>query len=91
MNDEQSSRGQLADFYTRGGDRVEPAGRKTLVTGEEPVDGVVLFNIATFKLGREAPGAKALALVSVDEPVQDSTLAKVLALPHVFRAARLSF
>ena len=79
-----------ADFapnllYTENADKPGYIGALGTLLGAEGV------NIATFNLGREAPGAKALALVSVDEPVQDSTLAKVLALPHVFRAARLSF
>jgi D-3-phosphoglycerate dehydrogenase len=72
-------------LYTENSDKPGYIGALGTLLGAEGV------NIATFNLGREAPGGKALALVSVDEPVQDSTLAKVLALPHVVRAARLSF
>jgi len=72
-------------LYTENSDKPGYIGALGTLLGAEGV------NIATFNLGREAPGGKALALVSVDEPVQDSTLAKVLALPHVVGAARLSF
>ena len=48
-------------------------------------------NIATFNLGRSAPGADAIALVAVDEPISDATLAKVRALPHVKQAKTLKF
>lgn len=49
------------------------------------------INIATFNLGREAPGGKAVALVSVDERVSDNVVEKVRHLPHVTRTHRLSF
>ncbi|MEQ8749729.1 MAG: ACT domain-containing protein, partial [Amphiplicatus sp.] len=48
-------------------------------------------NIATFNLGRSAPGADAIALVAVDEPVNDAVIAKVRALPHVRQAKTLKF
>ncbi|MGE0407998.1 MAG: phosphoglycerate dehydrogenase [Amphiplicatus sp.] len=48
-------------------------------------------NIATFNLGRSAPGADAIALVAVDEPVSEGVLKKVSALPHVRQAKALSF
>ncbi|MEE2690666.1 MAG: phosphoglycerate dehydrogenase [Pseudomonadota bacterium] len=48
-------------------------------------------NIATFNLGRSAPGADAIALVAVDEPVNDAVIAKVRALPHVRQAKTLRF
>ena len=51
-------------------------------------DGV---NIATFNLGREELGGKAIALVSVDDRVADATIEKVRKLPHVVLASRLSF
>ena len=72
-------------LYTENADKPGYIGALGSLLGSEGV------NIATFNLGRQAPGGKALALVSVDEPVQDSTLAKLHTLPHVFRAARLSF
>jgi D-3-phosphoglycerate dehydrogenase len=48
-------------------------------------------NIATFNLGRSDPGGKAIALLGVDEPIPDSVLATIKALPHVTRAHRLCF
>ncbi len=48
-------------------------------------------NIATFNLGRSAPGEGAIALVAVDEPLGESVLQKVRALPHVVQAKALSF
>lgn len=49
------------------------------------------LNIATFNLGRSAPGEDAIALVAVDEPVSDEVLKKVNALPHVMQAKALTF
>ncbi len=48
-------------------------------------------NIATFNLGRDARGGDAICLIATDEPVSDEVLQKVIALPHVERANRLSF
>jgi D-3-phosphoglycerate dehydrogenase len=48
-------------------------------------------NIATFNLGRSAPGADAIALVAVDEPISDAVLKRVRALPHVRQAKALAF
>ncbi len=48
-------------------------------------------NIATFNLGRSAPGADAIALLAVDEPITDATLEKVRALPNVKQAKSLKF
>lgn len=48
-------------------------------------------NIATFNLGRSAPGEDAIALIAVDEPVSDAVLKKVCALPHVQQAKALAF
>jgi D-3-phosphoglycerate dehydrogenase / 2-oxoglutarate reductase len=48
-------------------------------------------NIATFHLGRAAPGAEAIALIEVDEPLSDVLLAEVRALPGVVQAVPLSF
>lgn len=48
-------------------------------------------NIATFSLGRSAPGEHAIALLAVDEPVDESVLEKVRALPHVRQAKALAF
>ena len=48
-------------------------------------------NIATFHLGRNAPGVDALCLVEVDQEVSDATLAQVRALPLVLTAKSLKF
>ena len=49
------------------------------------------MNIATFNLGRSAPGGTAIALLEVDQPIPDELLEKINALPHVARAERLFF
>ena len=48
-------------------------------------------NIATFNLGRSAPGADAIALLAVDDAVSEKVLEKVNALTHVNQAKALSF
>jgi len=48
-------------------------------------------NIATFHLGRTAPGATAIALVSVDQAMGEDLLDKVRSLPGVVRGVALSF
>jgi D-3-phosphoglycerate dehydrogenase len=48
-------------------------------------------NIATFNLGRAAPGADAIALLAVDDKVDDAVLAKVARLPNVKQAKALAF
>ena len=53
--------------------------------------GAAQMNIATFNLGRSAPGGNAIALLEVDEPIPDEVLTKIKALPHVARADRLYF
>jgi len=47
------------------------------------------INIATFDLGRAEPGGDAVALVNTDGLVDDATLKKVRALPHVVQAEAL--
>jgi len=49
------------------------------------------INIATFHLGRDAPGGNAICLVGLDAPVPDRVLAAVRALPLVVRAVPLAF
>jgi D-3-phosphoglycerate dehydrogenase len=49
------------------------------------------INIATFHLGRSAPGAEAIALIEIDEPLSETVLAEVRALPGVVQAVPLSF
>jgi D-3-phosphoglycerate dehydrogenase len=48
-------------------------------------------NIATFHLGRAAPGEDAICLVQVDQELSPATIAKVAALPNVVRAKALKF
>ncbi len=49
------------------------------------------INIATFHVGREAPGGSAIALIEVDGEVPPEVLARVQALPQVQQAKRLKF
>jgi D-3-phosphoglycerate dehydrogenase len=49
------------------------------------------INIATFHVGRDAPGANAIALIEVDGDVPADVLAKVQALPQVQQAKQLRF
>jgi D-3-phosphoglycerate dehydrogenase len=49
------------------------------------------INIATFHLGRTAPGKRALLLVALDSPLDLPTLAEVRALPGVISAKNLCF
>ena len=53
--------------------------------------GAANVNIATFNLGRSAPGADAIALLAVDDRVSDDVLAKVTGLPNVKQAKSLTF
>jgi D-3-phosphoglycerate dehydrogenase len=48
-------------------------------------------NIATFHLGRTAPGANAICLVSVDQAVSEDLLGKIQGLPSVVRVKSLDF
>jgi D-3-phosphoglycerate dehydrogenase len=49
------------------------------------------INIATFHVGRDAPGGNAIALIEVDGDVPASVLAEVQALPQVQQAKPLKF
>jgi D-3-phosphoglycerate dehydrogenase / 2-oxoglutarate reductase len=49
------------------------------------------INIATFHVGREAPGGNAVALIEIDGELPDDVLAKVRALPQVQNAKPLKF
>ena len=49
------------------------------------------INIATFHVGREAPGGSAVALIEIDGELADDVLDKVRALPQVQIAKRLHF
>ena len=48
-------------------------------------------NIATFHLGRVAPGHDAIALLEVDEAISPALLERVRALPHIKQANALRF
>ncbi|MGH6913784.1 MAG: ACT domain-containing protein, partial [Geminicoccales bacterium] len=48
-------------------------------------------NIATFHLGRAAPGGDAIALIQVDEAIPEPVLERVRALPHIKQVATLRF
>ena len=49
------------------------------------------INIATFHVGREAPGGNAVALIEIDGELPADVLAKVRALPQVQQARLLHF
>jgi D-3-phosphoglycerate dehydrogenase len=49
------------------------------------------INIATFHLGRSAPGADALCLVQVDQPVDDALVDRVRRIANVVQAKPLRF
>ena len=49
------------------------------------------INIATFHVGREAPGGNAIALIEIDGEMPPDVLAKVQALPQVQSARPLKF
>jgi D-3-phosphoglycerate dehydrogenase len=49
------------------------------------------INIATFHVGREAPGGSAVALIEIDGELSPDVLAKVRALPQVQQARVLKF
>ena len=49
------------------------------------------INIATFHVGREAPGGNAVALIEIDGELPEAVLAKVRALPQVQSAKPLHF
>jgi D-3-phosphoglycerate dehydrogenase / 2-oxoglutarate reductase len=49
------------------------------------------INIATFHVGREAPGGNAVALIEIDGDLPPDVLAKVRALPQVQQAKPLKF
>jgi D-3-phosphoglycerate dehydrogenase len=49
------------------------------------------INIATFHVGRDAPGGNAVALIEIDGDLPEAVLAKVRALPQVQQAKPLHF
>jgi D-3-phosphoglycerate dehydrogenase len=72
-------------IYTENEDRPGYIGRFAGALGESQV------NIATFALGRDRPGGRAVALVAIDGPLPEATLAELSALPGVKQAITLKF
>jgi D-3-phosphoglycerate dehydrogenase len=72
-------------LYITNRDKPGFIGRLGTLLGNERV------NIATFNLGRSAPGEDAISLIDVDGPVSEGVLERVGALEGVVQAKRLSF
>ena len=72
-------------LYTTNADKPGYIGAVGTLFGQNDV------NVATFSLGRDAPGGNAIALIETDGPITDDVLSQVRGLPHVVQAARLSF
>ena len=72
-------------IYVTNDDKPGFVGRFASILGEAGI------NIATFHLGRNAPGGDAIALVEVDGAVPAEVLEQVQALPHVRQAKPLRF
>ena len=72
-------------LYTVNADRPGFIGRLGTMLGDAGV------NIATFSLGRKTPGGEAIALVGIDQPVDEEILRRVLALADVIDARALRF
>jgi D-3-phosphoglycerate dehydrogenase len=72
-------------LYITNNDKPGFIGRLGTLLGDEHV------NIASFNLGRAAPGADAISLIEVDGPVADGVLDRVRALEGVVQAKRLAF
>ena len=72
-------------IYVRNDDKPGFIGRFAGLLGDAGI------NIATFALGRDAPGGSAIALVEVDGPVPAGLLDRVQAIPGVRQAKALAF
>jgi D-3-phosphoglycerate dehydrogenase len=72
-------------LYVTNEDKPGFIGRLGTILGEARV------NIATFNLGRSAPGADAVCLIELDEPIPDEALEAVRRIPLVKQATPLSF
>ena len=72
-------------LYVRNQDKPGFIGQLGHVLGDAGI------NIAAFNNGRSQPGADALCLVSTDEKVDEATMARILAIPHVLRVRALRF
>ncbi|MGQ9370273.1 phosphoglycerate dehydrogenase [Azospirillum sp. A39] len=72
-------------LFVRNEDKPGFIGRLGVTLGDAGV------NIASFHLGRTAPGENAIALVSVDQPIDDALLGAIATLPSVVLAKSLRF
>jgi D-3-phosphoglycerate dehydrogenase len=72
-------------IYVTNEDKPGFIGRFAGVLGEAAV------NIATFALGRDAPGGSAIALVQIDGETPAGTIEKIQAIPGVKQAKALKF
>jgi D-3-phosphoglycerate dehydrogenase len=72
-------------IYVRNADQPGFIGRFGMVLGEAGV------NVATFALGRDAPGGDAICFVAVDEAVSPELLARIESIPQVKRARAVRF
>mgnify|MGYP003574951335 FL=1 len=72
-------------LYITNDDKPGFIGRLGTLLGESKV------NIATFHLGRDAPGGSAIALVQVDQPISPELLGRIARLESVVQAKLLSF
>lgn len=61
------------------------------IAGVASILGAAGINIATFNLGRRAPGGDALGLIGVDSPVPDDVLARLRAAASIIAVKRLRF
>ena len=66
-------------------DRPGLIGRLGTVLGDAGI------NIATFNLGRDAPGGNAIALIEIDDAPSEAVLRQVCDLPNVMRVKALRF
>ncbi len=72
-------------LYTTNEDKPGFIGRLGTLLGQSGI------NIATFHLGRSAPGGDAIALIEVDQAMGEDLLARVRAIPGVVQAEALAF
>jgi D-3-phosphoglycerate dehydrogenase / 2-oxoglutarate reductase len=72
-------------LFVRNDDKPGFIGRFGSLLGEKGI------NIATFNLGRSAPGADAICLVGVDAEIGGDVLDAIHTIPHVKRARKLRF
>jgi D-3-phosphoglycerate dehydrogenase len=76
---------QPAMLYVTNKDKPGFIGRLGSLLGERGI------NIATFALGRSAPGEDAIALIGIDAPADDALISDVRALPNVIQVKPLRF